>query len=94
MRPVQTIDTGGAVSLTKSNVGNFYGHIYPTSGSEVSTYEKKEEESYYKILCDISAGVLCKDEIEGNSNTYEVISVLPRMTGENPHKEILLKLRK
>lgn len=94
MRPAQTVDSGGAVSLTKSSAGTFSGHIYSTSGDEVNNYEKKEEEIYFKILCAVDSDILGKDEVNDGTNDYEVLSVLPRPTGNNPHKEILVKLRR
>lgn len=90
-RPTQAVDSGGAVTPATSVASTFLGHIYPTDASEVKVADKEEEQIFYKILCATSVDISGKDQVEDDSQVYEVLSTLDRVIGNNPHKEILLR---
>lgn len=90
-RFTNVVDSGGVSTNAQSTIGTILGHKYPVSGMEVDVKDKKEGQTYWKILTTVSADVLYEDTLETSSEKFEVVNLLPRNVGLNPHLEILAR---
>lgn len=93
-RPDQSVDGGGAVEPALTLVGTFTGHKYSKKANEQNTIGKIEGVNHFNLLCAEDTDLTEKDQVLDSSGVYyDVKAITPRLTGDNPHLEVLIKLR-
>ncbi len=87
------IDSGGAQTFVRTSQGTVEGHLYSVKSDEQNLLQRYEGRTVKKFLCPLTSDIIFSDRLTIDSNDYDVVAVLERQTGGNPHLEIHLLLR-